>query len=165
MRSLKTSILALAIAASFAATAVYAAPNPPAAGYPQNQDIGAVISNAAVAPGTVLGVPTTPNNSWSGVVCATQFTTETGSPTALTSIEGFDAATASWYQIAVAGSQTTGDAQGTTKTLAVHPGIATSSLSANNAAQNAVLPKLWRLKQVIGGSGTLTSKTGCNYIN
>lgn len=161
-------VLIVAAALSVAAAIPFmasAAPNPPATGYPVNQDIGAVITNTARAVGTIQGSPTTVNTKWRGVTCATRFVTETGSPTQVLTIQGYDAASNSWYSIKASATYTTDDAPGTVKTLTVYPGVAVSSLASDNEAQSAVLPRVWRLNQVIGGSGTLTSTVGCNYID
>ena len=166
--TLKSLILAGAVCGALA-SAVAAAPNPPANGYPVNQDIGAVITNTLRTPATVTGTPSVQNNNWRGVVCAFLVTASSGSGTETWSIEGFDAATASWYQVATTGAIAFNpSATATVKTLAVYPGVATSSLSSPNAAQSAVLPKVWQLKDVVAnvsGGPAVTSKGGCNYIN
>lgn len=166
MRTLRTTMLGLGFAVALASASV-AAPNPPQAGYPQNNDIGAVITNTLRTPATVTGTPAVQNNSWRGVVCTFLGTASSGSPTETWSIEGFDAATNSWYQIATTATFQWGPYNTfLPKTLTVYPGVAVGSLSTGNAAQSAVLPKLWRLKDVVAGSGTaVTSKAGCNYID
>lgn len=166
--SLKSLILATVFAGALAGAAA-AAPNPPANGYPVNQDVGAVITNTLRTPATVTGSPSVQNNNWRGVVCAFLVTASSGSGTETWSIEGFDAATSAWYQIGTTGAIAFNpSATATVKTLAIYPGVATSSLSSPNAAQSAVLPKVWRLKDVVAnvsGSPAVSSKGGCNYIN
>ncbi len=167
LRFNKSLILGVACAAALSAAA-FAAPNPPANGYPVNNDIGAVITNTARAPATVTGTPSVQNNNWRGVVCTALGTASSGSPSEVISIEGFDAATAAWYTIATTGTiQWTPAGTFSAKTIAVYPGVAVGSLSSGNVAQSAVLPKLWRLKDVVAGTNgpTLTSKIGCNYID
>lgn len=145
-----------------------AAPNQPVSGPPINVDIGAVITNTTQAAATVTGVPTRNNLQWKGVTCAFLGTASSGSGTETWSIEGYDAATDSWYQIATTGSLAFNPyTTFTIKTLTVYPGVAVSSLSSPNAAQSAVLPLTWRLKDVIAsvsGGPRITSKGGCNYI-
>jgi len=169
MRLFKSAILAAALGAIALASA-YAAPNPPANGYPVNVDLtNAIITNTARAPATVTGTPATANTNWRGVVCAFKVTASSGSSTETWSIEGFDAATASWYTVATTAAISVNPyAAASVNTLSVYPGVATSSLSSGNAAQSAVLPRVWRLKDVIAnvsGGPTVTSKGGCNYIN
>lgn len=168
MRTFRHAILAAALVGALA-SAAYAAPNPPASGYPNNQDIGAVITNTLRTPATVTGEPATQNNNWRGVVCAFLVSASSGSGTQTWSIEGYDAATASWYAIATTSAIAFNPyAAAAVNTLAVHPGVATSSLSTPNAAQSAVLPKRWRLKDVVANIGSgpaVTSKGGCNYVN
>lgn len=168
MRTFKTAILAAALAGAIA-TAAYAAPNPPANGYPVNQDIGAIITNAAKTPATVTGAPATPNTNWRGVVCSFKVTASSGSSTETWSIEGYDAATANYYTIATTAAIPVNPyVAAPSGTIAVYPGVAVGSLSSGNVAQSAVLPRVWRLKDVIAnvsGGPTVTSKGGCNYIN
>lgn len=171
MVRLSSRILSLAAAAALCVStyAAQAAPNPPANGYPVNQDIGAVITNTLATPQTVTGTPRTNNGDWRGVVCAFLVSASSGSGTQTWSIEGYDAATASWYQIATTSAIAFNPyASATVSTLAAYPGVATSSLSSGNVAQSAVVPRVWRLKDVIAnvsGSPAVTSKGGCNYIN
>ncbi len=166
MRTMKSTLLGLAFAGALA-SAVAAAPNPPLNGYPVNQDVGAVITNVLRTPATVTGEPSVQNNNWRGVTCAFLGIASSGSPTETWSIEGFDAATASWYQIGASATFSwTPYTAFALKTLTVYPGVAVGSLSTGNAAQSATLPKRWRLKDVVGGAGfAVTSKGGCNYIN
>lgn len=160
-----------ALAGLLALAPAKAAPNPPIAGYPPNSDIGAVVTNALHATGTVTGTPSTANTQWRGVTCTFKLTVSSGSPTETWSIEGFDSATASWYQIATTATFQWGahSATATTQSLTVYPGIATSSLSSGQTAQNAHLPRVWRLVDVIGGTAgntpAATSTGGCNYLN
>lgn len=163
----RSALLAAALSVSLmAAPIARAAPNPSQNGYPMNQDIGAVMNStgAQQTANTYTAAPTTPNNDWRGVTCRSLWTESSGSATEVFSIEGYDAGTASWAQIATTGTITNAAPSGT---LTVHPGVATSSLSTGQVAQSAVLPKLWRLKSVIAGTGTpaITRKIGCNYIN
>jgi hypothetical protein len=161
----KFSMIGVALAAAMISASALAAPNPPAAGYPPNSDIGAVLTNTIQAAGTRTAAPTTVNTQWKGVTCASLWTASSGSPTSVFSIEGYDAATAAYYQIATTGTISTNN--GLPNTLTVYPGVAVSSLSSGNVAQSAHLPRVWRLKEVIAGSGgpRLTSKIGCNYLN
>lgn len=164
----KSLILGAALAGALCGAA-FAAPNPPQNGYPVNSDIGAVLTNTLRTPATVTGTPSVPNNNWRGVVCTSLWTASSGSPTEVFSIEGFDAATAAWYQIATTGTKSS-NAGGTPTTLAVYPGVAVGSLSTGNSAQSAVLPKVWRAKSVVGSGGgaagpALSNKIGCNYID
>lgn len=166
--TLKSLILAGAVCGALA-SAVAAAPNPPANGYPVNQDIGAVITNTVRTPATVTGSPSVQNNNWRGVVCAFLVTASSGSGTETWSIEGYDAATASYYTIATTAAIPVNPyVAAPSGTIAVYPGVAVGSLSSGNVAQSAVLPRVWRLKDVIAsvaGGPTVTSKGGCNYIN
>lgn len=168
IRSLRLAVLAGALSLSLASASL-AAPNPPVSGPAPNQDIGAVITNTLKTPATVTGTPSVNNTGWRGVTCTFAATASSGSGSETWSIEGFDAATNVWYPIATTsalnfGPGTVSLAQGT---LTVSPGVATSSLSSGNTAQNAHLPLKWRLKDVIAGSGLpgVTSKAGCNYLN
>lgn len=163
--SLKSLILATALCGALASAAA-AAPNPPANGYPPNSDVGAVITNATpTASGTKYGSPATQNTQWKGVTCASLWTASSGSPTEVFSIEGFDAATNAYYPIGTTG--TISSNTGVPQTLTIYPGVAVSSLSSGNTAQSAHLPRVWRLKQVIAGTGDprITNKIGCNYLN
>ena len=166
--TLKSLILAGAVCGALA-SAVAAAPNPPANGYPVNQDIGAIITNTARTPATVTGTPATPNTNWRGVVCSFKVTASSGASTETWSIEGYDAATANWYTIATtAAIPVNPNVAAPTGTIAVYPGVAVGSLSSGNVAQSAVLTRTWRLKDVVAnvsGGPTVTSKGGCNYIN
>lgn len=165
---MKSLILAGAVCAALSMAAA-AAPNPPANGYPVNQDIGALITNAVKTPATVTGTPRTNNGDWRGVVCTFARTASSGSGSETWSIEGYDAATASWYQIGTTAALAFNPyTAATVSTLAVYPGVAVGSLSSGNYAQSAVLPRVWRLKDVIAdvsNGPAITSTGGCNYIN
>lgn len=169
IRSIRSPAFALILGAALAAPAI-AAPNPPQNGYPTNQDIGAVITNTIRTVGTVIGTPSINNLNWRGVVCSFLVSASSASGTETFSIEGYDAAINAWYPIATTGAIAFNPyvAAGV-KTLAVYPGVATSSLSSTNAAQSAVLPRVWRLKDVVAAVGgpnpAVTSKAGCNLIN
>lgn len=162
----RSALLAAALAVAVASPMARAAPNPTQNGYPQNNDIGVVLNSAGTQQlsSTTTAEPSTQNNSWRGVTCRSLWSASSGSPTEVFSIEGYDAGTASWAQIATTGTTSAGN---TPTSLTVYPGVAVSSLSSGQTAQSAVLPKRWRLKSVIAGSGNpgLTRKIGCNYID
>lgn len=163
--TLKSLILAGAVCGALASAAA-AAPNPPASGYPPNVDLqNPVLTNTVQGAGTKYGTPATTNTQWKGVTCASLWTASSGSPTEVFSIEGFDAATNAYYPIGTTGSISS--STGVPQTLTIYPGVATSSLLSGNTAQNAHLPSVWRLKQVIGGTGgpRISNKIGCNYLN
>lgn len=165
MRLFRTMIAAAAIAMISAGALAQSGP-PAVQGYPTNVDLtNALLTNTARVPSTTQGTPATANLRWRGLSCATLWTAETGSPTQVISIQGFDAAINSWYTIKASATYAITDAPNQVRTVTVYPGVAVSSLATGNEAQSAVLPRVWRLNQVIGGTGTLTSKTGCNYID
>lgn len=180
MKSLRTYLTAglLVVALSGPALAPAKAQTP-ALAPPYNTDLGAVITNTLATAQTKVTTPcgmqspttaacTPLSIDKSGLVCVSLWTASSGSPTEVFSIEGYDAGTASWYQIATSGTITRANGA-TAHSVAVHPGVAVSSLSSPNVAQSAVVPRAWRVKSVIGSDSgaagpALTSKIGCNTI-
>lgn len=129
---------------------------------PYNTDIGAVITNSLRGPGTVTSSQLN-NLDKTGVVCTFQQSAVSGSPSTTFSIQGYDAATNSYNTLVTSGTITTSTSN--IYALAVHPGIAVSSLPANYVAQNIVLPRIFRVSQTIAGGGTATtSKIGCVIV-
>lgn len=144
--------------------------SPAVTGPAQNVDLNTpLVTNTLQGTGTNFYTPARPNLQWSGVTCTNLWTASSGSVTETWSIEGFDAATNAWYQIKAAAAVVFTEAAGLTHTLTVRPGVAVSSLATGNEAQNAVLPRVWRIKDVItagagGANSAVSNKIGCNYI-
>lgn len=167
--------VALALASSLPGlkTAQAQTPSNPA---PYNVDLGALITNAARqtnAAAVTTGLQA--NTNWRGVVCVNVPTASSGSTSTTWKIQGYDAATATYYDMLtsadmVLGPQGSQSLLNTAYTLMVYPGIQTSSLPANMSAISLHLPRTWRISQTIATSGgsaansAQTSRIGCNYL-
>lgn len=145
------------VGASFLPTLAQVPSNPA----PYNIDLGALITNTARAAGTVT-TSAQANTNWRGVVCTFKQTAASGSPSTTFSIQGYDAATATYLTYVTSGAIT----DTTTTAIAVYPGMLASAVPAGMTAVNASLPRTWRVSQTVGGTGgpTTTSKIGCNYL-
>lgn len=131
---------------------------------PYNVDLGALITNTLRTAGTVTTSPQA-NTNWRGVVCRYLGTVSSGSPSVTFSIEGYDAATASYAALATSGAITTAG-ETTGATLLVYPGAVLTTTPTGWVLNSIPLPRTWRVSQTIGGSSSpgVTSKIGCNYL-
>ena len=127
---------------------------------PYNTDLGALITNSLRVAGTVTTAAQT-NLDKNGAVCTFNQTASSGSPSTTFSIQGYDAATASWLTYITSGAIT----DTTTTAIAVYPGMATSPLSGMTCI-SVHLPRVWRVSQTIAGTSgpATTSKIGCNML-
>lgn len=165
-------LISLATAALLLLPSSLLAQGTPPVGTTPNVQITAAGGSAVLIQNT-LQTPTTKtyefapqNTQWRGITCTSLWTVSSGSPSEVFSIEGFDAATAAWYPIGTTGTIANAAVP---QTLTIYPGVAVSSLSTGMVAQNAMIPRRIRLKDVIGtgvnGAGpAVTSKIGCNYL-
>lgn len=174
---MKLTARLLAVALALSALASAATAQTPSLSPPYNTDLGAVITQTLRGPGTytttpcgapfVTTSPCTPQSlDKTGIVCTSLWTASSGSPNEVFSIEAYDAGTNSWYQLATSATATRANGA-TARSVAVAPGVAVSSLSSPNVAQSAIVPRAWRVKQVIGSDSgaagpALTGKIGCN---
>lgn len=98
------------------------------------------------------------NPFWRGVQIGVDITAITGtSPTLTVIVEGLDDASGKYYTLLSSAALT---ATGTTL-LTVYPGV---TAAANGAASQA-LPKTWRIRYTIGGTGpAVTATVGASLI-
>jgi hypothetical protein len=120
---------------------------------PVNQDLGALLSEVSVGPGTYLSKDTV-NIFGTGGIFGVQIGTLTGTLTIY--IDGKDLASGSYYNILTgAGQNAAGFIQ-----MTIFPGGLTSS----NVATPQPLPRTFRVRAVL--TGTSASFTvGCSLIN
>ncbi len=170
--SIRNILLGVGLAAAIAGSLLAPAPRPASAQTPSNPapynvDIGAVISNALRTAGTVTSSQLA-NTNWRGVVCKFVETVSSGSPSTTFSIQGYDAATASYTTLATSGA-VTGTNSTTGATIMIYPSAIMTTTPTGWVLNAVSLPRTWRVSQTIGsGAGAAgpasTSKIGCNYL-
>jgi hypothetical protein len=98
-----------------------------------------------------------------GVICKYNQTARSGTSSTTFAIQAKDAASGTYTSYLTSGAVTTN----AESTLVIAPGIQTSSLPSNVAALNFVLPRVWRVQTVIGGTGgpAVTGTIGCSVVN
>jgi hypothetical protein len=115
-----------------------------------NLEIGALITHSAASAGENGDDQT--NISARGVAVVVDITAITGtSPTLTVTIEGKDTASGKYYTLLASVALS---ATGTT-VLTVYPGLS----AAANSVANDVLPRTWRVKTAIGGTGPSVTAT------
>lgn len=118
---------------------------------PSNADTLALITHAAAAAG--VSSPDQTNAFYAGVQIGVNITSGTGtSPTLQVFIEGKDSASGAYYTLlaSVAIAATAGFTL-----LTLYPGLA----AAASLVANQVLPRVWRVRTVIGGTSPAVSAT------
>lgn len=165
MKTMKSLLVAAALAVAVLAPGLAAAQTPSILNPPYNVDQGVKITNTLREAGTVTTDPQT-NLNYQGVVCTMVQTAVSGSPSTTFSIQMYDAGTASWNTLATSSAVTT--STGTERyTVWVQPGLIAADVPTNGVGKSTHLPRTWRLSQTVGGTGgpATTSKIGCNYLN
>lgn len=152
------AILALVLPAN---KALAQTPSNPA---PYNVDLGALITNTLRTAGDVTTAAQN-NTNWRGVVCTMVQTAVSGSPSTTFSIQGYDAATASYNTLATSSAVTT-DTGANKYTVWISPGLIAADVPTNGVGKSTHLPRTWRLSQTVGGTAgpAMTGKIGCNYL-
>lgn len=130
---------------------------------PYNVDLGAVITNAAAAPGTINSAQLN-NLDKTGAICTFYPTAITDTPTVVLNIQNYDSASGVYYTIATSGAAAD-VVDDTPVVVAVHS-LQTASLpSGVTAASGIQLSRYWRVDEVLAGSGSTTTATvGCVVI-
>lgn len=159
------AMLALALALPAAAPAQVPSANPPF-----NVDMGG--TPAAATPIITLATAAGPTGNGTtnsatqnnldklGVVCTYAQTASSGSASTTFGIAGFDSGTATWNTL-LTSSAISGPVSAAPYAVAVHPGIAVSSLPTNYAAQNVILPRYWRVFVTVGSTNSVAATVGC----
>lgn len=170
LRALLIAVVAVLVAIVVGPNLVYryadAQPVPSVVG-PYNIDLGAVITNTAQIGGAagdgIFGTPGVANLDQSGVICTAVATVNSGSPSVTFSIQAFDAATASYRNLATSGAMT---ATATPTTVIVAPGAVATSVPSGVTIAGVPLPRVWRVSETVGPSSSsgVTAKIGCNYF-
>lgn len=124
--------------------------------------VPAVIVNTARVASTLNG-PQEDNLAYGGVVCTLNSTANSGSPSTTFKIQGFDAASASYYDLGTSGAMT---ATGAPTSLMVYPGIVATSLPTGMTVVGLHVPRKWRVQQIIAGTAgpAITGTLGCNLL-
>lgn len=126
-----------------------------------NADLGAIITNALRTPGTVTSNQQT-NTDGVGLICVFTMTASSGGPSSTFKIQGFDAASASYYDLATSGAIT---ALNTPTALITKSGAISADAIAPNVVKSVPVPLKWRISQTITGAGTaVTGTIGCNKL-
>jgi hypothetical protein len=104
------------------------------------------------------------NTQWKGVVCSYNMTGSGGSPSVTFKIQGFDAATAAYYDLQTSGAITNGT---NPVSVMVSPGGVATGAPTGMTASALHLPALWRVQEIVAGSNTptTTGKLGCSFLN
>lgn len=156
-------VLALGLcAAALAACLVFVAPRAraqvPSSNPPYNVDIGAVLTGVGQNAGTYNSTQLN-NLDKEGVTCVLSGLGSTGGPSVVFAIQGYDAASNSYYDLVRSGSITAA----ANAVISVRPGNQTSSLPTGwSASQSLPVPRFWRIQEVITGGTGLTSTVSCN---
>lgn len=154
----------MALASLLLAVAMLPAPaqTPSVVNPPYNVDLGVQITNTVRTAGTVT-TSQLDNLAYKGVVCTFVQTAASGSPSTTFSIQGYDAATASYLTYVTSSAIT----DTTVTAAAVYPGLLATAVPSGVTAINMHLPRKWRISQTIGGSSgpATTSKIGCVGLN
>lgn len=135
---------------------------------PYNVDLGLngapVITNTARPAGTTTSAIIA-NLDQSGIVCTFAQTAVSGSPSTTFTIQGFDAATATWNTLGTSSADTT-DTTGNPYTVWIQPGLIAADVPTNGVGKSLHAPRQLRIQQTVGGSGGpgTTSKIGCNIL-
>ena len=159
LRNLATAVI---LVAAVAAVGPVRAQVPSVVG-PYNVDLGALIKNAAQGPATVNSAQQQ-NLDQSGVVCSWNQASHTGSPTSSFSIQNYDAASGSYYQVAQIGSLTADNPVTAPTVLAVEPALPASAPAGFSVTINAPLARYWRVQEIITGTATVTGTVGCVLV-
>lgn len=133
---------------------------------PYNVDTGvALITNVGQVGSATVNSANQTNLDKSGAVCTAFQTAISGTPSWTFSIQGFDAATATWNTLVTSGAITTSLTN--INTVRIGPGLIAADVPANGVGTSIRLPRVWRVQEVFGaGSGgpTVTAKIGCNLL-
>lgn len=164
---MRPNLARLAAVAAIGALALLGslAPSPaqtPSTQPPYNTDLGVIITNSARAPGTVTSSQQD-NLDGVGLACTIVQSAASGNPTIALTIQGYDAASATYYDLATTG--TVDPTTSTPITLMTKPGIIAADAVSPNIAKSIAVPRKWRLSQVLAGaSTTMTGTVGCNKL-
>lgn len=136
---------------------------------PYNVDLGALITNALRLPGTVTSA-VQQNLANRGVLCKLVETLSSGTPSTVFKIQSYDAASATWTDLATS-TALTGGTQTNGVSALVYPGAVMTTTPTGWVLNSLPLPRAWRLSQTIsaglgaGATPSTTSKIGCNYLD
>jgi hypothetical protein len=144
-----------------AALLLAASLTPPAhAQVQENLDLGAIIggTGALVTTATVNSAAQT-NSTNKGALCQLHQLSSSGTATITFAIQSLDAASGVWTSLITSSSITSV----TDTQISVYPGGAVAA----NVSANVHLPRVWRVQQVIGGTGgpAWNVSIGCNLLN
>jgi hypothetical protein len=166
MRKALTFLMAFAVTAALSFGAYFSGPakaQVPSSNPPYNVDLGSVLTNTLQVIATVFS-PQQQNLDKTGVICTFNQTAVSGSPSTTFTIQNYDTASNTYYDVVTSGAFTTSVSP---LSIMVVPGGQTSSLpTAVSAVFGGGLARYWRVKEVVGGStGAATTGTiGCNNI-
>lgn len=121
------------------------------------QDNVSLITHSAASVGVTGGDQVNP--SFKGLHVVVDITTITGTtPTLTVTVEGKDPVSGKYYTLLASAAL---NATGTT-VLRIYPGLTAST----NVTANDVLPRTWRVRSTIGGTGpAVTATIAANLIN
>lgn len=153
-----------AVAAAIALSALGALPALAQADFntiPRNQDLGALITNAARGASTVNS-PAQTNQLFAGVACVFNMASHTGTPSTTFSIQMQDKASQAWVTLGTSGAITV---DATPTVLVVYPAIQTATLPTNTVGFGLPVGRVWRVQQIVAGTTPgVTGTLGCNMI-
>lgn len=166
-RSLSFAAVAVVVGALALSPGQRVAAQTPSNPAPYNIDLGALITNSLRTAGTVTSAAQS-NTNWRGVLCKLVETVSSGSPSTSFKIQAYDAASATYSDIATS-SAVTGTNSTTGATILIYPGAAMTTTPTGWVLNAVPLPRTWRISQTIdSGAGAsspaTTSRIGCNYL-
>jgi hypothetical protein len=102
------------------------------------------------------------NSQWKGVTCTYDQAASSSIPSTTFKIQGFDAATQSYYDLQTSAAITANNAPGTVQ---VAPGAVATGSPTGMTATALQLPGYWRVSLIVaGGSAGSTGTLGCTYL-
>ncbi len=130
--------------------------------YPNNHDLGAIITNLLRTTGTVTSSQQA-NLDNRGVACRFLQTAFAGSPSTTFGIQSYDAATNSYVTVVSSGAIV----DSTPTEIVVYPGAVLTSAPSGWVANAVPLGPFWRVTQTIAGTSNpaVTGKIGCRLLD
>lgn len=127
---------------------------------PYNTDLGAIITCTSCAAGADVSAAQS-NLDGQGLSCVGVVTGSTSGTSLAFKIQGYDAATTLWYDIAASGSITTLNAA---TPLIVKPGIVAADAVSPAVAKSIPVPRTWRISRTFTGGSAWAAVIGCNKL-
>ena len=164
MRTIRSKLLASAVALAFSAAAL--APLPARAQAQDNLDLGTVVNQLTVPLLQGASPAHTPgpanNTGANGLICTMNIDTSSGNPSTTFSIDFFDTASATWQALVTSGAIT---ALNTPTSIMVYPGAVATSVPTHMVIAGLKLPVVWRVTETVTGSASgIYGSIGCNLL-